>query len=65
VRWWWAGLSGLSSARYLARHGYAVTVVDSRAQPPGLGALHAELPDMRVHTGSFEAALFRDPGLWW
>jgi UDP-N-acetylmuramoylalanine--D-glutamate ligase len=57
------GLSGLSSARYLARHGYAVTVVDSRAQPPGLGALHAELPGVRVHTGSFEPALFRDPGL--
>src|SRR4030065_375330 len=57
------GLSGLSSARYLARHGYTVVVVDSRAQPPGLGALHAELPDVHVHTGSFDAALFRDPGL--
>ena len=57
------GLSGLSSARYLARHGYVVTVADSRAQPPGLGALHAELPDVRAHTGSFDAALFRDPGL--
>jgi len=57
------GLSGLSSARYLARHGYIVTVVDSRVQPPGLGALHAELPAVNVHTGSFDAALFRDPGL--
>jgi UDP-N-acetylmuramoylalanine--D-glutamate ligase len=57
------GLSGLSSARYLARHGYIVTVVDSRAQPPGLGALHAELPDVCAHTGGFDAALFRDPGL--
>ena len=57
------GLSGLSSARWLARRGFSVTVVDSRAQPPGLGALHAELPEVRVHTGSFEAALFRDPGL--
>src|SRR4030066_942928 len=57
------GLSGLSSARYLARHGYVVTVVDSRAQPPGLGALHAELPDVRVVTGSFQPALFHVPGL--
>ncbi len=57
------GLSGLSSARFLVRHGYVVTVVDSRAQPPGLGALHAELPDVNVHTGSLDAALFRDPGL--
>lgn len=57
------GLSGLSSARWLARRGFAVTVVDSRAQPPGLGALQAELPGVSVHTGSFDAALFRDPGL--
>ena len=57
------GLSGLSSARWLVRHGFAVTVVDSRAQPPGLGALQAELPGVSVHTGSFDAALFRDPGL--
>jgi UDP-N-acetylmuramoylalanine--D-glutamate ligase len=57
------GLSGLSSARYLARQGYAITVVDSRAQPPGLGALHAELPEVRVMTGSFLPELFRDPGL--
>jgi len=57
------GLSGLSSARYLVRHGFAVTVVDSRTQPPGLAALHAELPEVRAHTGGFEAALFNDPGL--
>jgi UDP-N-acetylmuramoylalanine--D-glutamate ligase len=57
------GLSGLSSARYLARCGYAVTVVDSRTQPPGLAALHAELPEVTSHTGGFETALFHDPGL--
>jgi UDP-N-acetylmuramoylalanine--D-glutamate ligase len=57
------GLSGLSSARWLARHGYDVTVVDSRAHPPGLGALHAELPGLRAHTGGFDPALFQDPGL--
>jgi UDP-N-acetylmuramoylalanine--D-glutamate ligase len=57
------GLSGLSSARWLARHGYAVTVVDSRPTPPGLAALHAELPGVEVHTGGFEPALFGDPGL--
>ncbi len=57
------GLSGLSSARWLARHGYAVSVVDSRAQPPGLAALHAELPGVSVQTGSFDPALFADPGL--
>ncbi len=57
------GLSGLSSARWLADRGYRVTVVDSRVQPPGLGALHAEMPGMTVHTGGFDPLLFRDPGL--
>jgi UDP-N-acetylmuramoylalanine--D-glutamate ligase len=57
------GLSGLSSARWLARQGYAISVVDSRAQPPGLAALHAELPEIRAHTGGFDPTLFRDPGL--
>ena len=57
------GVSGLSSARWLARQGYAVSVVDSRAQPPGLAALHADLPEVMVHTGSFDPTLFRDPGL--
>jgi UDP-N-acetylmuramoylalanine--D-glutamate ligase len=57
------GLSGLSSVRWLVGHGHDVSVVDSRAHPPGLAALHAELPQVRVHTGRFDPALFRDPGL--
>jgi UDP-N-acetylmuramoylalanine--D-glutamate ligase len=57
------GLSGLSGARWLARQGYAVDVVDSRDAPPGLAALHAEFPSMHVQTGGFAPALFDDPGL--
>ncbi|HCU53676.1 MAG TPA: UDP-N-acetylmuramoyl-L-alanine--D-glutamate ligase [Gammaproteobacteria bacterium] len=57
------GLSGLSCARWLVRHGYAVSAVDSRAHPPGLPALQAELPEVSVQTGGFESSLFRDPGL--
>jgi len=57
------GLSGLSSARWLVKQGYTVSVVDSRDQPPGLAALHAELPEVVVHTGGFDAERFRDPGL--
>ena len=57
------GLSGLSSARWLARHGHTVTVADSRLHPPGLGALHAELPGVAVHIGPFEPARFRDTDL--
>jgi len=57
------GLSGLSCARWLVRHEYDVTVVDTRTQPPGLAALHAELPAVTVLTGPFDPARFQDPGL--
>lgn len=57
------GLSGLSSVRWLVRQGYAVKVVDSRAHPPGLAALHAELPGVEAHVGRFDPQHFRNPGL--
>jgi UDP-N-acetylmuramoylalanine--D-glutamate ligase len=57
------GLTGLSCARFLAAQGYRVTVVDSRAQPPKLDALRAQLPDVPVHTGPWRAEHFSDPGL--
>jgi len=45
------GTSGLAMARWCARHGAAVTVWDSREQPPGAQALAAEWPAVRlVHT---------------
>jgi UDP-N-acetylmuramoylalanine--D-glutamate ligase len=50
------GATGVSCARYLARLGQAVRVVDSRAEPPGLtqlGSLRAAL-DLRL--GKFDAA---------
>jgi UDP-N-acetylmuramoylalanine--D-glutamate ligase len=57
------GLTGLSCARHLVRHGYQVSVVDSRTQPPMLDALRSELPDVSVHTGPWDARSFSDPGL--
>jgi len=57
------GLTGLSCVRHLAGRGYAVTVVDTRAQPPKLDELTRELPRVTVHTGGLPAALFDDPGL--
>jgi len=57
------GLTGLSCARYLARRGYAVTVVDTRALPPQLDSLRKELPHVSAHTGTISPALFDDPGL--
>lgn len=52
------GKSGLSSACFLARHGYEVAVTDSRAVPPGLDALRAQWPDVAVFLGGFAAQAF-------
>jgi UDP-N-acetylmuramoylalanine--D-glutamate ligase len=66
------GASGLAMVRWCALHGAVVTVVDTRAAPPQLAVLRAELPDVTfVHSG-FHAALiegtsiravFKSPGL--
>jgi UDP-N-acetylmuramoylalanine--D-glutamate ligase len=57
------GLTGLSCVRHLVARGYAVTVVDTRQQPPKLDDLRREFPQIPVHAGSFAPALFDDPGL--
>ncbi|MDR3352595.1 MAG: UDP-N-acetylmuramoyl-L-alanine--D-glutamate ligase [Zoogloeaceae bacterium] len=49
------GESGLAMARWLDMQGAQVTVADSRAEPPGLATLRAELPDIPVVTGPFPA----------
>ncbi len=66
------GASGLAMARWCVRCGAQVTVADTRAQPPQLAALQAELPQVRFVAGAFDAALvegqtvhavYRSPGL--
>ncbi len=66
------GDSGLAMARWCARHGAQVRVVDTRAEPPHLAALRAELPEVKFIHGAFEASLvegqdvravFKSPGL--
>jgi len=53
------GETGLSVARYLARQGVDVAVVDSREHPPGLERLRAELPaDVPLFLGGFRAEAF-------
>ena len=52
------GKTGLSCVRYLSNRGVPVVVADSRAQPPGLAALRAAFPDVAIHLGPFDAALF-------
>ena len=57
------GQSGLAMARWCARQGARVTVADTRAQPPQLGALQAALPDARFVAGPLTAELLADPTL--
>ena len=66
------GDSGLAMARWCARFGAQVQVVDTREQPPHLAALRAELPSVKFVHGAFEASLvegqdvravFKSPGL--
>ncbi|MCB1877325.1 MAG: UDP-N-acetylmuramoyl-L-alanine--D-glutamate ligase, partial [Chromatiales bacterium] len=52
------GKTGLSCARWLTAQGERVAVIDSREHPPGLDALRAEMPDVAVFLGGFEARAF-------
>ena len=61
------GASGLAMARWCVRCGAAVTVADTREQPPQMAALQAELPQVRFVAGAFDASLVQGleqgPGL--
>lgn len=48
------GASGLSAARFLARRGQRVVVMDSRMSPPQLDVLRDEFPEMEIHVGGFD-----------
>ncbi|HET9045419.1 MAG TPA: UDP-N-acetylmuramoyl-L-alanine--D-glutamate ligase [Casimicrobiaceae bacterium] len=52
------GLTGLTLARHLARHGARVRVADTRAAPPNAAALAAALPRVPVETGPFSSSTF-------
>lgn len=52
------GDTGLSALRWLNRQGARLSVADTRDTPPGIDALKAELPDVRVYTGAFTAEIF-------
>lgn len=51
------GSTGLSCARYLHARGIPFAVVDSRARPPGLEALRAEMPEVVFHGGESPAGI--------
>jgi UDP-N-acetylmuramoylalanine--D-glutamate ligase len=52
------GMTGLSLAKYLARHGATVRVADTRREPPNRAALTTALPDVPLETGEFSEATF-------
>lgn len=54
------GLTGVSCVRYLARNGVTPTVVDTRAQPPGLADLRVEFPRLEVHLGSLPGPILAE-----
>ncbi len=56
------GASGLAMARWCARCGAQVTVADTRAAPPQLATLRAELPQATFVSGALDAALLRAQG---
>lgn len=51
------GTSGLAMARWCAAQGGHVSVADTRSAPPQAAALASEVPDARLITGAFDAAL--------
>ncbi|HEC13113.1 MAG TPA: UDP-N-acetylmuramoyl-L-alanine--D-glutamate ligase [Acidiferrobacteraceae bacterium] len=57
------GQTGFSCARYLRAQGAKVTVVDSREHPPMLRDLERTCPDIKIHSGGLQPALFASPGL--
>ena len=56
------GKTGLSCARFLARQGRGFSVVDSRANPPGIEQLKQELPQVPTHLGAINDAHFENAG---
>ena len=54
------GATGLSCARHLVERAVPVRVVDSRPSPPMATLLRKQLPDVPVHLGGFDPALFAD-----
>jgi len=64
------GKSGMSLVRYLARQGVPFAVADTRANPPELGTLREQYPQVEVRCGDLEAdflcraqELYVSPGL--
>ncbi len=53
------GETGLSALRWLFAQGANVAVADTRKNPPGAGAVKAEMPTVLVHCGEFNVTLLK------
>ena len=54
------GDTGLSALRWLYRQGVRLSVADTRETPPGVDVLKTEMPTVKLHTGAFKEAAFKD-----
>lgn len=52
------GDTGLSALRWLQSQGARLSVADTRAAPPGLDCVKAEMPGVAVHLGAFRRNVF-------
>jgi len=52
------GDTGLSALRWLQGQGARLSVADTRAVPPGLESVKAEMPGVAVHLGAFRRDVF-------
>ena len=57
------GATGLSAARWAARHGARVSVIDTRADPPRAAQLRSELPQIGFASGSITNATLAEAEL--
>jgi len=57
------GETGVSTLRWLNTQGARLSVADTRINAPGLDVLKAELPQVEIHLGAFNADVFSDAEL--
>ena len=52
------GDTGLSALHWLERQGAILSVADSRANPPSVDHVMKRMPQVQIHTGPFDSAVF-------
>lgn len=53
------GETGLSALQWLFAQGANVAVADTRENPPGVGMVKAEMPEVEMHLGPFDDAILK------